>query len=54
VPLFLFAGMILWMYHVLAYRPGGQPIGTLERFFAKAASRARKMLPKRRGTPAEA
>ena len=53
-PLFLFAVMILWMYHVLAHRPGGQPIGTLERFFAKVASRARKMLPKRRGTVAEA
>jgi lipopolysaccharide export system permease protein len=53
-PLFLFAGMILWMYHVLAHRPGGQPIGALERFFAKIASRARKMLPKPKGTPAEA
>jgi lipopolysaccharide export system permease protein len=54
VPLFLFAGVILWMYHVLAHRPGGQPIGTLERFFAKAASRARKILPKSRVAAAEA
>ena len=54
VPLFLFAGMILWMYHVLAHRPGGQPIGALERFFAKVASRARKMLPKRRAASVEA
>ena len=29
--------MIVWMYHVLAHRPGGQPIGALERFAAKAA-----------------
>jgi lipopolysaccharide export system permease protein len=54
VPLFLFAGAILWMYHVLAHRPGGQPIGALERFFAKAASRARKILPRARAAAAEA
>ncbi len=48
VPLFLFAGMILWMYHVLAHRPGGQPIGALERFFAKLASLVRSLLPRRR------
>ncbi|HLO20920.1 MAG TPA: LPS export ABC transporter permease LptF [Sphingomicrobium sp.] len=54
VPLLLFAGMILWMYHVLAHHPGGQPIGALERFFAKAASLARKMLPKPRETAADA
>ena len=29
--------MILWMYHVLAHQPGGQPIGALEWFFAKVA-----------------
>ena len=46
VPLFVFAGMIFWMYHVLAHRPGGQPIGTLERFFAKGARLVRSMLPK--------
>lgn len=46
VPLLLFAIMILWMYHVLAHRPGGQPIGALERFFAKIASIARSMLPR--------
>jgi len=54
VPLLLFAGVILWMYHVLAHRPGGQPIGALERFFAKAASRARKILPRSRTAAAEA
>jgi lipopolysaccharide export system permease protein len=47
-PLVLFAGMIFWMYHVLAHRPGGQPIGALERFFAKAARSVRGMLPKPR------
>jgi lipopolysaccharide export system permease protein len=54
VPLIGFAAMIAWMYHVLAHRPGGQPIGALERFFAKGASLARSMLPKRRESSAEA
>ncbi len=35
VPFFLFAGLIIWMYHVVAHVPGGQPIGALERAFAK-------------------
>jgi lipopolysaccharide export system permease protein len=47
VPLVLLAAMILWMYHVLAHRPGGQPIGALERFAAKTAKAARGMMPKR-------
>ena len=47
VPLVLFASIILWMYHVLAHRPGGQPIGALEVFFAKIASLAKAALPKR-------
>lgn len=32
VPFLLLAGIILWMYWTLAYKPGGQPIGALERF----------------------
>ena len=54
VPLVIFASMILWMYHVLAHRPGGQPIGALERFFAKWTRFARSMLPSRRQAEAEA
>jgi len=54
VPLVLFAAMIAWMYHVLAHRPGGQPIGALERFFARIASLARSMLPRRHEPVAEA
>jgi lipopolysaccharide export system permease protein len=38
--------MIFWMYHVLAHRPGGQPIGALERSFAKVGSMVRKLLPR--------
>jgi lipopolysaccharide export system permease protein len=29
-PFAIFAGLIFWMYHVLAHVPGGQPIGALE------------------------
>ena len=38
VPFALFAGLCLWMYYILAYKPGGQPIGFLDRWFAKLAS----------------
>jgi lipopolysaccharide export system permease protein len=47
VPLVLLSVMILWMYHVLAHRPGGQPIGALERFAAKTAKLVRGAMPKR-------
>jgi lipopolysaccharide export system permease protein len=36
------------MYHVLAHRPGGQPIGALEAAFAKLGKAVRKVAPKRR------
>jgi len=32
VPFSLFAALIGWMYWTIAYVPGGQPIGALERF----------------------
>ncbi len=50
VPLVLLAGLIYWMYHVLAHRPGGQPIGALERFFSVIAKRVRGLLAKARST----
>jgi lipopolysaccharide export system permease protein len=34
-PFALFAALIVWMYWTLAYKPGGQPIGALERGFTK-------------------
>lgn len=39
VPFCLFAALILWMYHVLAHRPGGQPIGALEVWASKVTKR---------------
>jgi lipopolysaccharide export system permease protein len=52
VPLLLLAGVVFWMYHVLADKPGGQPIGALEWFFAAVAKRVRGLMPKRRDEPA--
>ena len=46
VPFAVFTVVIFWMYHVLAHRPGGQPIGTLERSFTKLWRTIRKLLPR--------
>ncbi|HKH27940.1 MAG TPA: LPS export ABC transporter permease LptF [Sphingomicrobium sp.] len=48
VPLIALAALVFWMYHVLAHRPGGQPIGAIEWAFARAARSLRKLLPKAR------
>jgi lipopolysaccharide export system permease protein len=34
-PFVLFAALIVWLYWTLAYKPGGQPIGALERVFTR-------------------
>jgi lipopolysaccharide export system permease protein len=43
-PFLLFAVLILWMYWTIAYKPGGQPIGALERSAGKIAKTIRRML----------
>ena len=43
IPFLLFAALILWMYHVIAHVPGGQPIGALEVFAAKAGKSFKKL-----------
>ncbi len=48
VPLFLFAGLIFWMYWTLAHKPGGQPIGALERVFAKVGKIFSRLFRRRR------
>lgn len=48
VPLVVFSATILWMYHILAHRPGGQPIGALEWFFSKIVRRIRALMPRMR------
>lgn len=37
VPFLLFAALVWWMYRTIAFVPGGQPIGALERAADKAA-----------------
>ena len=49
-PFLIFAGLILWMYWTLAYKPGGQPIGALERVFARLSKRFRRLF-RRRAAP---
>ena len=48
VPFVLLTAMVLWMYHVLAHRPGGQPIAALERAATLAARAVRRLLPRAR------
>ena len=43
-----FAGIVLWMYYTIAYVPGGQPIGALERWFAKLGKAIGRIMPFRR------
>lgn len=58
-PFFFFAGLIIWMYWTLAHKPGGQPIGALERAAAKMGKAIRKLFGfgfglRRRRVPAPA
>ncbi|WP_374943292.1 LPS export ABC transporter permease LptF [Sphingomonas sp.] len=48
VPLGIFAALSSWMYYVIAYVPGGQPIGALEQGFAKLTKAIGRWLPGRR------
>jgi len=53
VPFVVFAALVLWMYYTIAYVPGGQPIGALERVFAKLSKAVRRWLPGRRLRPGQ-
>ena len=52
VPFTLFAALILWMYHRVAYVPGGQAIGALEIAFSKLSKRIAKLFKRRDKRPA--
>jgi lipopolysaccharide export system permease protein len=54
VPFLMFAGLVFWMYRTVAYVPGGQPIGALEKAFAKMLAFIVRHLPGRRKTEAAA
>ncbi|MGN6374831.1 MAG: LPS export ABC transporter permease LptF [Sphingomonas sp.] len=53
-PFLLFAALVIWMFYTVAYVPGGQPIGALERAFAKAGKAVGRWLPGRRRKAARA
>lgn len=44
VPFLLFAALAGWMYYTVAFVPGGQPIGALERVAAKVGQRIRGLV----------
>jgi lipopolysaccharide export system permease protein len=46
-PFAMFAALVFWMYYTIAYVPGGQPIGALERVFAKLTKFIARFMPKR-------
>jgi lipopolysaccharide export system permease protein len=48
VPFALFAALIIWMYWRVAYVPGGQAIGGLERAFAKVTAAFRRLFGRKR------
>ncbi len=54
VPFVLFAALVLRMYYIIAYVPGGQPIGALERGVAKLVKAIASRLPGRRPARREA
>jgi len=45
VPFIALVVLIVWMYRTIAYKPGGQPIGALERAFARLGKAVRGLLP---------
>ena len=54
LPFLGLVALIGWMYHVIAHRPGGQPIGALEAAFARLGKSVRKLVkrPKREAATA--
>jgi lipopolysaccharide export system permease protein len=54
VPFAIFAAIIGWMYYTLAYVPGGQPIGALERVSGKLGKAITRMLDRTAANKARA
>jgi len=46
-PFLVFAAFMVWMYWTLAHKPGGQPIGGLERIFAKVSKTVGRLIRRR-------
>ena len=47
VPFIVFAALIIWWFYTLAYVPGGQPIGGLDRYAGRAVAAVRRMFGRR-------
>lgn len=47
-PFVAFAALIVWMYWRIAYVPGGQPIGALEKFAQTVARKAKSLFVRRK------
>ncbi|WP_374138436.1 MULTISPECIES: LPS export ABC transporter permease LptF [unclassified Sphingomonas] len=45
VPFVIFAALVFWMYYQIAYVPGGQPIGALEKAFASIGKAVASRMP---------
>lgn len=45
VPFSIFAGLTFWMYYTVAYVPGGQPLGALEKGLSKVWGTLKRRLP---------
>ena len=54
VPFLALTALVGWMFYTVAYVPGGQPIGALERVFGKLGSAIRRRLPGARRREARA
>ena len=48
IPFALFAALIVWMYYTIAFVPGGQPIGALDRVAGKATKAIRNLFATKR------
>jgi lipopolysaccharide export system permease protein len=48
-PFVLFAALIVWMYWTIAFKPGGQPIGALERAASWLVRRLTRLFRRGRG-----
>jgi lipopolysaccharide export system permease protein len=53
IPFLLFAALIWWMYHIVAHRPGGQPIGALEVAFTKFGKAIQRVFVRKKPVEAE-
>jgi len=46
-PFVIFAALCGWLYYVLAFKPGGQPIGSLDKVFTNIAGRIVRLVRRR-------